>query len=259
MTQRDHRPRGTRFVVLRRQRTPEHGRDAQRLEEVPGDERGAHGTPIDSGSDGANRREDIGEDVRLPADRLEFTTRESEQRLRAWGRGPLDGKQLARTPHGIHAKEAEVVERERDGDHTEAEGHRCDDGERDKRCAAERSKRIEDVARQVIDAGRAAGVAALICRQRHRAEARHCFASGLGRAQAACDVLLRLAFDMKDELLVELPLDAARKRQRAKTQQEVTESHAPHASFTTRPMAADMRSHALSSIASCRRPDEVSR
>ncbi len=78
-------------------------------------------------------------------------------------------------------------------------------------------------------------------------------------AQARGDVLLRLALDMERELLVELAFDAAGRHQRANAQEQVAEVHHVHASFITRPMAVDMRSHSLASTASCRRPDGVSR
>ena len=53
-----------------------------------------------------------------------------------------------------------------------------------------------------------------------------------------------------------LAFDAARRRQRTQAQDQVAECHA---SFMTRPMAVDMRSHSLASTASCRRPAGVSR
>ena len=68
-------------------------------------------------------------------------------------------------------------------------------------------------------------------------------------------MLLRLALDVERELLVELAFDAVRSHQRANPQEQIAEIHAAHASFITRPMAVDMRSHSPASTASCRRPD----
>jgi len=61
------------------------------------------------------------------------------------------------------------------------------------------------------------------------------------------------------ELLVELPLDPARRDQRLDAQLQIVEGHGGYANFITRSMAVDMRSHSPASTASCRRPDGVSR
>ena len=98
-----------------------------------------------------------------------------------------------------------------------------------------------------------------ICRQWYRPEACLRLAPRVGGAEAARNMLLRLAFDVKRELLVELPFDTVRKRERAHTENDVAESHAPHASFMTRPIAVDMRSHSRASTVSCRRPAAVRR
>ena len=57
-------------------------------------------------------------------------------------------------------------------------------------------------------------------------------------------MLLCLAFDVERELFVELAFDAARRDQRAHAQMQIAEIHR-QASFITRPMAVDMRSHSL--------------
>jgi hypothetical protein len=89
-------------------------------------------------------------------------------------------------------------------------------------------------------------------------EARARPTAGVGRAQTGADVLLSLALEMKGDLVVELALDAAGRRQRANAQEEIADIHSAHASFITRPMAVDMRSHSPASTASCRRPGTVS-
>ena len=101
------------------------------------------------------------------------------------------------------------------------------------RRAAERAERVEDVARQVIDEAGAAGVATLVGGKRHRAEARQRPGASVRGAQAVGDVLLRLAFDMERELLVELAFDPARSHQRANAQEQIAEIHDAHASFIT--------------------------
>ena len=58
----------------------------------------------------------------------------------------------------------------------------------------------------------------------------------LGWAQAVGDVFLRLAFDVKCQLLVELALDAARRHQRADAQERITEIHTAMAVTTRRVM-----------------------
>ena len=58
------------------------------------------------------------------------------------------------------------------------------------------------------------------------------------------------------ELNDELAFGAPGREQRADTEPRVA---AGHASFITRPMAADMRSHSLASTASWRRPAAVRR
>ena len=77
-------------------------------------------------------------------------------------------------------------------------------------------------------------------------------------AHASGDELLRLAFEMEGQLVVELAFDAARREQRTHAQAPVAEAHRVYASFMTRPIAVDMRSHSRASTASCRRPDAVS-
>ena len=112
-----------------------------------------------------------------------------------------------------------------DGDESEAEGDRRDDGESGERRAAERAERVDDVARQVVDDRGAARVAALVGGKRHRAETRERPRASVDGAQAGGDVLLRLALDMERELLVELAFDAARSHQRANPQEHVAELH----------------------------------
>ncbi len=212
------------------------------------------------GSRVALRREGIREDAGLVTQRLVIAAREDGSRF-VVGSGPLrngDGKQLAGALHGVDAKQDDVVDREHHGDEPEAECHRRDDGEGGERRAGERAERVEDVAREVIDEGDATGVTALIGSQRHRSEARARPAASLDRPQSCGDVLLRLALDMKREFLVELALDAAGSQQRANAQEEIADVHRAHASFITRPMAVDMRSHSPASTASCRRPGTVS-
>lgn len=72
-------------------------------------------------------------------------------------------------------------------------------------------------------------------------------------------MLLSFAFEMKGELLAQLAFDATWSDHRAQAKFQVANIHPRYASFITRPMALAMRSHSLASIASCRRPDAVSR
>ena len=85
-------------------------------------------------------RDDIREDTGLAAHRLVLGPRERHVFIRAGACRPLQlhGKQLARTAHGIDAKKKEGVDREDDGDESEAECDRRDDGESGQRCTSER-------------------------------------------------------------------------------------------------------------------------
>ena len=139
---------------------------------------------------------------------------------------PRDGKQLARAPNSIGAKEEHAVGREHRGDEPKAQCHCSDDRQGRKRCAAERPERVEDVACQVIDETGATSVATLIGGQRHRAEARDRLGASVDGAQTGGDVLLRLALDVERELLVELAFDALGSHQRANPQEQVAEVHA---------------------------------
>ena len=170
----------------------------------------------------------------------------------------LHGKQLAGTPHGIGTKKEDVVDREYHGDEPEAERDRRDDGEGGERRAAERAERVRDVACQVVDETGAARVAALVGGKRHRAEARERPGASVDGAQTGGDVLLRLALDVERELLVELAFDAVREPPARESAGTGRGGSCRHASFITRPMAVDMRSHSLASTASCRRPAGVS-
>ena len=125
----------------------------------------------------------------------------------------------------------------------------------DERSALERAQGVEDVADRVVDEGGAARVATLVGRQRHRTEACERLRPRLGRGHAFGDELLGLPFEMEGELVVELAFDAARREQRPGAQLPVAEAHRVYASFMTRPIAADIRSHSRASTASCRRPD----
>lgn len=83
--------------------------------------------------------------------------------------------------------------------------------------------------------------------------------SDRARSQAAGDLLLRFMLDMKRKLLVELAFSAAWIEQRPKPKCQVANIHDGYASFITRPIAVDIRSHVSISTLSCRRPDGVSR
>lgn len=71
-------------------------------------------------------------------------------------------------------------------------------------------------------------------------------------------MLARFHLEMERELVGELPFDAARRQQGANAQAKIAPGHG-QAIFITRSMAVVMRSHALASTASCRRPEAVSR
>jgi hypothetical protein len=260
VTQHDHCPAGKPLVVSRHQRAPERCLDSQHLEEVPGDEGCYRGTALDARQvQAAPHPDDISENAGLAAHRLVAGPRESPH-IRVVGAGcrPLHGKQLARAPHGIDAKKEHVVDREYHRDEPEAQCHRRDDRQSGERRTTERAERVADVASQVVDDTRAASVATLVGGKRHRAEARDRPGASIDGAQTGGDVLLGLALDVERELLVELAFDTPGSGESAHAQEQIAEIHG-HASFITRPMAVDMRSHSPASTASCRRPAEVSR
>ena len=72
----------------------------------------------------------------------------------------------------------------------------------------------------------------------------------LCRRHAFVDQLSGFALDVEGELLVELLLDAVGPEQRAQPAVSGREDSWRHASFITRPMAFDMRSHSRASTAS---------
>ena len=88
---------------------------------------------------------------------------------------------------------------------------------------------------------------------------RACARPRLGRVHPLIDQLLSLAFEMERQLLGELALDTARCEQRARAQLQSRKFIGGYASFMTRPIAADIRSHSRVSTASWRRPEAVSR
>ena len=86
----------------------------------------------------------------------------------------------------------------------------------------------------------------------------------LGMMDEAKQCLTLVADERPNELptrlgLFQLALDTASCEQCPSAQPPVPEIHGRHASFMTRPIAADMRSHSRASTASCRRPAAVSR
>ena len=260
VAQHHHRPAGKPLVVSGQQRPPERGLDSQHLKEVAGDEVRSRETALDARQGQADHREGISEDAGLAAHRVVVGPREHDRRL-VVGSYPLlqRPRQTARrAPHGIGAKKQDVVDREDHGDEPEAERDRRDDGEGGERRAAERAERVRDVACQVVDETGAARVAALVGGQRHRAEACERPGASVDGAQTGGDVLLRLALDVERELIVELALDALRSRPARESAGTGRGGSCAHASFITRPMAVDMRSHSLASTVSCRRPDAVS-
>ena len=169
----------------------------------------------------------VREDAGLAAHRVVLGPRQRYVLIRAGVCRPLQlhGKQLARTSHRIDAEKKEGVEREDDGDESEAECDRGDDGESGQGCTTERAKRVDDVARQVIDDSRAARVAALVGGKEDRAETRDRPGASLDGTETSGDVLLGLARNVERELLVELAFDAVPSHQRANPQQQVAEVH----------------------------------
>ena len=112
-------------------------------------------------------------------------------------RGRLHGKQLAGIPHGVDAEHEDVEEREDHRDQPQAERDRRHDREGRQRSAPERAERIEDVAHAIVHECGAARIATLVGGQGHGAEARARPGASLGRAQAVCEVLLGLAFEVE--------------------------------------------------------------
>jgi hypothetical protein len=128
--------------------------------------------------------------------------------------GPVGHTTTNSSPGFCAASTQECVkEREDRSNQPKAERYRRDDGESGEGSAAERAECVEDVARQVIDQGRAAGVATPVGDKRHRAEARQRPSAGVRGAQSIRDVSLRVVFDMERELFVELVFDAAGRHQ----------------------------------------------
>ena len=183
--------------------------------------------PLDVRRAAIEHRGHVREDAGLAAHRVVLGPRQRHVFIRAGVRRPLQlhGKQLARTSHRIDAKKKEGVDREDDGDESEAECDRGDDGHSGQRCTTERAKRIDDVACQVVDDRGAARVAALVGGQGDRTETRDRPGASLDGTQTGGDLLLGLARDVERELLVELAFDAVGHDQCANPQEEVAEVH----------------------------------
>ncbi len=260
MTQHDHRPVFGSLIVFREQRAAEGRLDSQYLEEVPRHEKRSRETPLDVRRAAVQHRGHVREDAGLAAHRVVLGPRQRYAFNRTGVRRPLElhGEQLARISHRIDAKEKEGVDREDDGDEPEAERYRRDNRESGERRTTERAKRVPDVARQVIDVAGAAGIATLVGGKRHRAEARTRPRAGVRGAQPGGDLLLR----SRARCGTRAPRRARVRRGEEPPARESSGTgrggSSRHASFITRPMAVDMRSHSLASTASCRRPDGVS-
>jgi len=92
-------------------------------------------------------------------------------------------------------------------------------------------------------------VAALVRRERYRAEACARVLERLRGIDAGGHQLSRFTLDMKAKLVVELPLDGVGLEDGADAELETAQFH-DQASFMTRSIAADIRSHSLASTAS---------
>jgi len=162
---------------------------------------------------------------------------------------PLDGEEFVRIPHRVDAEEEHVEEREGDGDDAEAERDRRDDGQRHERRPAEGAERETNVAGQRLEEVDAPFVAALVRRERYRAEACARVLERLRGIDAGGHQLSRFTLDMKGKFVVELPLNGVGLEDGADAELETAQFH-DQASFMTRSIAADIRSHSLASTAS---------
>ena len=131
-----------------------------------------------------------------------------------------------------------------------------DDGEGDQRSALERAQRVEDVADRVVDEGGAARVATLVGGQRHRTRSvRRAARRASAPAQALVDEL-RVSRSIWKASSSSSSRSTRRGANNARARScQIAQIHWRHASFMTRPIAADIRSHSRASTASCRRPD----
>src|SRR5262249_32819205 len=82
-----------------------------------------------------------------------------------------------------------------------------------------------DVARERLEEGDPAFVAALVGGEWHGAEAGEGALASLRGAQTLGDQFSRFTLDVERELFIELPLDRARPEQRAKAEFDIAEGH----------------------------------
>jgi len=108
---------------------------------------------------------------------------------------------------------------------------------------------VRNVAGQRLEEVDAPFVAALVRRERYRAEACARVLERLRGIDAGGHQLSRFTLDMKAKLVVELPLDGVGLEDGADAELETAQFH-DQASFMTRSIAADIRSHSLASTAS---------
>src|SRR5262249_22666738 len=114
-----------------------------------------------------------------------------------------------------------IEEREGDGDHAEAERDRRYDRYRDERRAVERAQREDEVARERLEDGDPALVAAPVGGERHGTEACERTLARRRGTEAAGHEFSRFTLDVEGELVVELPLDFAGREEGAGAQPEI--------------------------------------
>jgi hypothetical protein len=169
VTQHDHRV-AARTLIVRRREPASHDRiDADDLKEICGDQRDGHHAAIDTQIDFFDGRVRIGEDAGLRSHRIEHGTREWWKVAAGLWR-PLHLVHLADVGDVVDAKEHRVQDREEHRHHAQSDGHGRDDCECRQRRLHEGAQRVLNIPNGVVDDGGAAFVAALIGRQRRRAE-----------------------------------------------------------------------------------------
>jgi hypothetical protein len=139
----------------------------------------------------------------------------------------------------------------------EGDAHRC--GDEQHWLVYERAERMAQVAREIFDHADTARVAGFLADAFHAAERADGHSARFGGRHAASDVLLDLLFEVQMQLPLELRIHAVVPEQGTRPELENVDPAARHRSTSyalrsVRRMAAERRSHCVSSFCSCARP-----
>jgi hypothetical protein len=128
--------------------------------------------------------------------------------------------------------------------------------------AEERAKGVAEITREILDDCDAARVARLFAHTLDSAECAERHAPAFGGRHASRDILFDLMLDMRAQFTIELGVDARGMDERADTRANDVDPSLQRrhdqAFRSVRRIAADRRSHCVSSTSSCARPAFVS-